>query len=87
VNCLSTGSAALLVLRVKCNGQHVPGSPFAGSGGLYIGDSLDNIDISELVSVGSRNTLTFEVSEYMGQGPVKCSISGNVSVSAIISAF
>jgi hypothetical protein len=87
VNCLSTGSAALLVLSVKCNSKHVPGSPFAGSGGLYIGDSLDNIDISELVSVGSRNTLTFEVSEYMGQGPVKCSISGIVSVSAIISAF
>lgn len=87
VNYLPTGSAALLVLSVKCNGNHVPGSPFTGMGGLYIGDSLHNIDLSGLVTVGTNNTLTFELSEYLGSNPVKCSISGNVSVSAIISAF
>jgi hypothetical protein len=87
LNHLPTGSAALLQLAVKCNGQHVPGSPFTGPGGLYIGDSLANIDLSDLVVVGSTNALTFELSEYLGSNPVKCSLSGNVSVNAVISAF
>jgi hypothetical protein len=87
LNWLPTGSAALLTLAITCNGQHVPGSPFTGAGGLYIGDRLDNIDISDLVSVGGNNTLVYQLSEYGGSNPVKCSLSGNVSVNAIISAF
>ncbi len=87
LNYLPTGSAALLQLAVKCNGQHVPGSPFTGAGGLYIGDNLANIDLSGLVKVGATNALTFELSEYLGSNPVKCSLSGNVSVNAVISAF
>ena len=87
VNQLSTGSPALLVLSVKCNGSHVPGSPFDGGIGLYVGDRLDNIDISSLVRVGSTNTLVFELSEYGGTALVRCALAGNVNVSAIISAF
>lgn len=87
VNQLSTGSPALLVLSVKCNGSHVPGSPFDGGTGLYVGDSIDNIDISSLASVGSTNSLVFELSEYGGSALVKCALAGNVNVSAIISAF
>jgi len=87
VNQLSTGSPALLVLSVKCNGSHVPGSPFDGGTGLYVGDRLDNIDISSLVRVGSTNTLVFELSEYGGTALVRCALAGNVNVSAIISAF
>ena len=86
VNQLSTGSPALLVLSVKCNGSHVPGSPFDGGTGLYVGDSLD-IDISSLASVGSTNSLVFELSEYGGTALVRCALAGNVNVSAIISAF
>ena len=75
-------------LTVKCNGSHVPGSPFNdGGAGLYIGDSLDNIDISDLVNVGQQNEITIQVSAYGSANPVKCSITGNVNVSAIISAF
>lgn len=87
LNHLPTGSAALLQLAVKCNGQHVPGSPFDGGTGLYVGDRLDNIDISSLVRVGSTNTLVFELSEYGGTALVRCALAGNVNVSAIISAF
>ena len=87
VNQLSTGSPALLVLSVKCNGSHVPGSPFDGGTGLYVGDSIDNIDISSLASVGSTNSLVFELSEYGGTALVRCALAGNINVSAIISAF
>lgn len=87
VNQLSTGSPALLVLSIKCNGSHVPGSPFDGGTGLYVGDSLDNIDISSLVSVGSTNSLVFELSEYGGDALVRCALAGNVNVSAVISSF
>jgi len=87
VNQLSTGSPALLVLSIKCNGVHVPGSPFDGGTGLYVGDRLDNIDISSLVGIGSTNTLVFELSEYGGAALVRCALAGNINVSAIISAF
>jgi hypothetical protein len=78
-----------LTLTVKVNGVPVPGSPFSGSGGtgLYIGDSIDNIDISDLVTVGQRNTISLSVSEFGGSNMVRCSLSGNVNVSSIISAF
>ncbi len=88
VNDLATGSVKLMSLTVKCNGSHVPGSPFTDAGaGLYIGDSLDNIDISDLVTVGEQNEITIQVAAYGAADPVKCNISGNVNVSAIISAF
>jgi len=88
VNDLATGSVKLMSLTVKCNGSHVPGSPFTDAGaGLYIGDSLDSIDISSLVNVGETNEITVQVAAYGAADPVKCNISGNVNVSAIISAF
>lgn len=88
VNDLATGSVKLMSLTVKCNGSHVPGSPFTdGGAGLYIGDSLDSIDISSLVNVGETNEITVQVAAYGAANPVKCNISGNVNVSAIISAF
>ena len=78
-----------LTLTVKVNGVQVPGSPFSGAGGtgLYIGDSIDNIDISDLVDVGERNTIELSISEFGGSDVVRCSLSGNVNVSSIISAF
>ena len=78
-----------LTLEVKVNGSHVPGSPFSGDGGtgLYVGDSIDNIDISELVTLGQKNTIELSISEFGGSDVVRCSLSGNVNVSAIISAF
>lgn len=78
-----------LTLTVKVNGVQVPGSPFSGAGGtgLYIGDSIDAIDISDLVTVGAQNTIEMSISEFGGSDVVRCSISGNVNVSAIISAF
>jgi len=88
VNDLATGSVKLMSLTVKCNGSNVPGSPFTdGGAGLYIGDSLDSIDISSLVNVGEVNEITVEAHAYGAADPVKCNISGNVNVSAIISAF
>ena len=86
----STGNSIhYLTLTVKVNGSQVPGSPFSGDGGtgLYIGDSIDNIDISDLVEVGERNTIELSISEFGGSDVVRCSLSGNVNVSAIISAF
>jgi hypothetical protein len=86
----ATGASVhYLTLVVKVNGVSVPGSPFSGSGGtgLYIGDSLDNIDISGLVSVGVQNSISITLTEFGGPGPVKCSVSGNVNVNAVISAF
>lgn len=82
-------SVHYLTLSVKLNGSHVPGSPFSGSGGtgLYVGDSLDAIDLTDLATVGTKNTLTLEVTEFGGAGPVRCSISGQVAVNAVISAF
>jgi hypothetical protein len=82
-------SVHYLTLDVKVGGVRVPGSPFSGSGGtgLYIGDSLDNIDISSLVSVGVQNSISITLTEFGGPGPVKCSVSGNVNVNAVISAF
>lgn len=78
-----------LTLTVKVNGVQVPGSPFSGAGGtgLYIGDTIDNIDISDLVKVGAQNAIELSISEFGGSDVVRCSISGNVNVSAIISAF
>jgi len=78
-----------LTLTVKVNGSQVPGSPFSGAGGtgLYIGDSIDAIDISDLVKVGAQNAIELSISEFGGSDVVRCSISGNVNVSAIISAF
>ncbi len=78
-----------LTLTVKVNGVQVPGSPFSGAGGtgLYIGDSIDAIDISDLVTVGAQNTIELSISEFGGSDVVRCSLSGNVNVSAIISAF
>lgn len=90
LNNLPTGhSVHYLTLAIKVNNVDVPGSPFSGGlgTGLYVGDSLDNIDISELVLVGQKNTITIQVSEFGGSGPVRCSISGNVNVNGIISAF
>ena len=78
-----------LTLTAKVNGVQVPGSPFSGAGGtgLYVGDTIDNIDISDLVVVGAQNTIELSISEFGGSDVVRCSISGNVNVSAIISAF
>jgi len=78
-----------LTLTVKVNGVQVAGSPFSGAGGtgLYIGDSIDAIDISDLVTVGAQNTIELSISEFGGSDVVRCSLSGNVNVSAIISAF
>jgi hypothetical protein len=81
---LSVGSVKFITLVVKVNNVSVPGSPFND---LYVGDSLDNIDISSLVTVGIRNSLTLTISEWGGSGVVKCAISGNVNVNAVISAF
>lgn len=73
-----------LTLSVKVNGVAVPGSPFQD---LYVGDSLDNIDITSLVTVGQKNTISVQVTEYGGTSAVRCSVSGNINVNAIISAF
>lgn len=82
-------SVHYLTVSAKLNGSHVPGSPFLGSGGtgLYVGDSLDAIDITALATVGTKNTLTLEITEFGGSGPVRCSLSGQVAVNAVISAF
>ena len=78
-----------MTLTVKVNGVQVPGSPFSGEGGtgLYVGDSIDFIDISDLVNVGAYNTIELSISEFGGSDVVRCSLSGNVNVSSIISAF
>lgn len=82
-------SVHYLTLDVNVNGVRVPGAPFSGDGGtgLYIGDSLDNIDISGLVTVGVVNTIEVILTEFGGAGPVRCAVSGNVNVNAVISAF
>ena len=82
-------SVHYLTLAATVNGVSVPGSPFSGAlgAGLYIGDSLDNIDISSLVTVGQKNVIGLAISEFGGPGPVKCSLAGNVNVNAVISAF
>ena len=54
---------------------------------MNIGDSLDNIDIISLVTVGVRNTIEVILTEFGGPGPVRCSVSGNINVNAVISAF
>jgi hypothetical protein len=85
-----TGSSVhYLTLDVKVNGVEVPGSPFSGDNGtgMYIGDSLGSLDISSLVTVGIKNSIAVTLTEWGGAGPVKCSISGNVNVNAVISAF
>jgi len=73
-----------LTLRVRVNGTDVPGSSFTN---LYIGDQISNIDISNLVTVGQQNTIILNVSEFGGSSTVRCSVSGNINVNAIISAF
>ncbi|MFA5409532.1 MAG: hypothetical protein WC343_12235 [Bacilli bacterium] len=82
-------SVHYLTLDILVNGIRVPGAPFSGEGGagLYVGDSLDNIDISSLVTVGVRNTIEIILTEFGGPGPVRCSVSGNINVNAVISAF
>lgn len=90
INQYATGkSVHYLTLMVTVNGVAVPGSPFSGvaGAGLYVGDSIDSIDISSLVVVGQKNTIAITVSEWGGSGAVKCSVSGNVNVNAVISAF
>jgi hypothetical protein len=84
----ATGSTKYLTLDVKVNNVEVPGSPFNGDdgAGLYIGDSI-NVDISNLVTVGQKNTIAYAITEFQGAGTVKCSISGGVNVSGIVSAF
>jgi hypothetical protein len=77
-------SVHYLALTVLVNGSAVAGSPFNN---LYIGDSLSDIDISDLVRVGQNNIITLSVSEWGGSGPVRCAVSGGVQVSSIISAF
>ena len=82
-------SVHYITLDAKVNGIEVPGSPFSGAlgAGLYIGDSIDNVDISSLVTVGTKNTIDLTISEFGGPGPVRCSLSGNINVNAVISAF
>jgi hypothetical protein len=82
-------SVHYLTLDILVNGIRVPGAPFSGDGGtgLYIGDSLDNIDISGLVTVGVQNSISITLTEFGGPGPVRCSVSGNINVNAVISAF
>jgi hypothetical protein len=82
-------SVHYLTLDVKVNGAEVPGSPFSGDNGtgMYIGDSLGPLDISSLATVGIKNTIAVTLTEWGGPGPVKCSISGNVNVNSVISAF
>jgi hypothetical protein len=90
LNHLPTGhSVHYLTLGVKVNGVEVTGSPFSGDNGtgLYVGDSLGPLDISSLVTVGIKNSIAVTLTEWGGAGPVKCSVSGNVNVNAIISAF
>lgn len=56
-------------------------------GGLYIGDEISSVDISNLVAVGQKNTIELAITEFGGPGPVRCSVSGNINVNAVISAF
>ena len=85
----ATGSLKYLTLDVKVNNVEVPGSPFNGSlgTGLYVGDSISDVDITSLVTVGQQNTITYALSEFNGSETVKCSVSGGINVNAVISAF
>jgi hypothetical protein len=87
--CGTGNSIHYITLDVKVNNVEVPGSPFSGNlgTGLYIGDSIDACDISSLVVIGQKNVITLAISEWGGPGPVRCSLSGQVSASGVISAF
>jgi hypothetical protein len=82
-------SVHYLTLDILVNGIRVPGAPFSGDGGtgLYIGDEISSVDISNLVVVGQKNTIEITLTEWGGTGPVRCSVSGQISVNAIVSAF
>ena len=82
-------SVHYITLTVLVNGSPAPGSPYSGGSGtgLYIGDSVSFIDLTSLLVLGQKNTLSLAISEWGGPGPVKCSLSANVNITSVISAF
>lgn len=74
---VEVGSIRYIDVSIKCNGSHVPGSPFID---YYPGDSINDVDITSLINVGSENTLQISIVETAGGGrSVKCSVNGSVS--------
>jgi hypothetical protein len=74
---LETGNSIhYLTLTVKINGSNVDGSPFPN---YYPGESISDIDITNLIDVDSDNTIWIGISEYNGSDPVRCSLNGSVS--------
>ena len=74
---VEVGSIRYMDVSIKCNGSHVPGSPFID---YYPGDSINDVDITSLINVGSENTLQISIAETAGGGrSVKCSVNGSVS--------
>ena len=73
----STGSIRYIDVTIKCNGTQVTGSPFVD---YYPGDSINSIDITNLINVGAENELEITIEETASGGnSVKCSLSGSVS--------
>lgn len=74
---VEVGSIRYIDVSIKCNGSHVPGSPFID---YYPGDSINDVDVTSLISVGSENTLQISIVETASGGrSVKCSVNGSVS--------
>lgn len=74
---VEVGSIRYIDVSIKCNGSHVPGSPFID---YYPGDSINDVDVTSLINVGSENTLQISIVETASGGrSVKCSVNGSVS--------
>ncbi|MFA7087525.1 MAG: hypothetical protein WC145_12730, partial [Aliarcobacter sp.] len=74
---VEVGSIRYMDVSIKCNGSHVPGSPFID---YYPGDSINDVDVTSLINVGSENTLQISIVETASGGrSVKCSVNGSVS--------
>lgn len=74
--CPTGYSIHYLTLTIKINGTNVPGSPFAN---YYPGDSISDINITNLVNVAGENTIWIGISEYGGSSPVRCSVYGSIN--------
>lgn len=79
-----TGSIRYLTITVKVNSTQVAGSPFED---YYPGDSISDIDITDLVSSTAQNTIEISIAEYSGANSVRCSINGSVSAKYTISSI
>ena len=74
---LSTGSLVYLTVKVYVNGTLVSGGTFED---VFVGDSFNGINVTDLFDLDGSNTVTFEIVGYDPPGdPCRCEINASLN--------